>query len=208
MFKTNRQEGLTLIELLIAISILAIVAVLGWRGLDGITRARSALTTELELTRGMQLTFAQLQSDCGHIASQTSLPERVPLVADQQRLIMVRTVTADNQPTRLQVVAYRLIDGVLTRTESAATRNLSELDTQWAAIAGNPNAAQSVALQSGIASMRVRTWSTNSPGWRVSTDAMANTSAPNMAAMTGLEVSLQPVGRDTSTTKVFLLGAM
>ena len=208
MFKTNRQEGLTLIELLIAISILAIVAVLGWRGLDGITRARSALTTELELTRGMQLTFAQLQSDCAHIASQTSLPERVPLVADQQRLVMVRTVTADNQPTRLQVVAYRLIDGVLTRTESAATRNLSELDTQWAAIAGNPNATQSVALQSGLASMRIRTWSTNSPGWRVSTDAMANTSAPNMAAMTGLEVSLQPVGRDTSTTKVFLLGAM
>ncbi|MEN3295328.1 MAG: ral secretion pathway protein, partial [Burkholderiales bacterium] len=39
---TNKR-GFTLVELLIAISVLAMVAVLGWRGLDSIVRARVAL---------------------------------------------------------------------------------------------------------------------------------------------------------------------
>ena len=50
-------RGFTLVELLVAISILAIVAVLGWRGLDGIVRARVALTAQMEQTRGMQLVY-------------------------------------------------------------------------------------------------------------------------------------------------------
>ncbi|MFL6716736.1 MAG: type II secretion system protein J, partial [Burkholderiaceae bacterium] len=45
------QRGLTLIELLIAITVLAVVAVLGWRGLDSIVRSRIALTAEMERTR-------------------------------------------------------------------------------------------------------------------------------------------------------------
>ena len=36
----NNEAGFTLVELVIAIAILALVAVLGWRGLDGIVRAR------------------------------------------------------------------------------------------------------------------------------------------------------------------------
>jgi general secretion pathway protein J len=37
--RMGERGGFTLVELLVAISILAIVAVLGWRGLDGIIRA-------------------------------------------------------------------------------------------------------------------------------------------------------------------------
>jgi general secretion pathway protein J len=40
--RSAAPRGFTLIELLVAITILAIVAVLGWRGLDGIVRARVA----------------------------------------------------------------------------------------------------------------------------------------------------------------------
>ena len=70
-----RARGFTLIELLVAISILAIVAVLGWRGLDGIVRARVALTDQMETTRGMQLAFAQMQSDCEHMADADAAAE-------------------------------------------------------------------------------------------------------------------------------------
>ena len=34
------QHGFTLIELLVGISIMALMAVLGWRGLDGMARAQ------------------------------------------------------------------------------------------------------------------------------------------------------------------------
>ena len=72
----RRRNGFTLVELLVAISILAIVAVLGWRGLDGIVRARVALTAQMEVTRGMQLAFAQMQSDCEHLAAARILDRR------------------------------------------------------------------------------------------------------------------------------------
>src|SRR6476660_7000846 len=54
------KRGFTLIELLVAISVMAIVAVLGWRGLDSIVRARVALNADLDHTRGLQLAFAQM----------------------------------------------------------------------------------------------------------------------------------------------------
>ena len=41
----TRQGGFTLIELMVAISIMALMAVLSWRGLDGMTRAQ-ALTSQ------------------------------------------------------------------------------------------------------------------------------------------------------------------
>ena len=99
---------MTLVELLVAISVLGFVAVLGWRGLDSIVRARIALTSDLEQTRGMQLAFAQLQSDCAHLVSPSVLPGRIPLALGQGRLTLVRTVFADNQPSRLQVISYRV----------------------------------------------------------------------------------------------------
>ena len=105
------STGFTLVELLVAIAILAMVAVLGWRGLDGIVRARIALTEDIEHTRGMQLTFAQLESDCAHIAGRAlsstghrSVPKRTPRPGANGRRI--------DQPTRAQVVTYRLANGL------------------------------------------------------------------------------------------------
>lgn len=205
------QFGLTLIELLVAISVLGVVAVLGWRGLDSIVRARMALTSDLEQTRGMQLAFAQLQSDCAHLANSAILPDRVPLTIDQGRMSLVRTVFADNQPTRLQVVTYRLANGVLTRQESIATRNLKELDTLWLTAANDNDPTQTVALQSGVNAITLRLW--DGSGWQA-----ANLNAPMPAAPvipivnpvlpTGLEVALRLQGRNSSMLKIFMLGAV
>ena len=205
-----KHKGLTLVELLVAISVLGFVAVLGWRGLDGIVRARIALTSDLEQTRGMQLAFAQLQSDCAHLVGPSALPNTVPLAAGQGRLTLVRTVFADNQPSRLQVIAYRVRDGVLTRRESAATRDLRELDSLWLIAENDIDTSQAVVLKSDVTALTMRLWVSGGNGWRTDLDVLTPTagSTASPPLPTGLEVTMQLRGRDTGMLKIFLLGAV
>lgn len=219
----SRARGFTLIELLLAIAILAIIAVLGWRGLDSIVRSRGTLTADMEQTRGLQLAFAQLQSDCENLAGSTLLHSRAFMQAEDDRLTLVRVVMAENQPTRLQVVAYRVRDGVLTRHESAATRELQQLDKLWQAALSDSDPGAAVVLQANVQGMAMRFWLPASAavtagtagGWRaaagVSTAASGSTgtAGANTAALpTGLEVALTQRGQQVPLVKSFLLGAL
>src|SRR5205085_10698310 len=134
------------------------VAVLGWRGLDGIVRARVALTQQMETTRGMQLAFAQMQSDCEHIAQRDVVDQRPYLLIGADRLTLVREVFTENQPSRLQVVAYRIVNGTLVRRESPGVRDLDQLDGLWQAAVSDTDTSGAVVLQSGLAGMQVMTW--------------------------------------------------
>jgi general secretion pathway protein J len=215
-----RQQAFTLVELLVAISILAIVAVLGWRGLDSIVRARTSLTEQMEATRGLQLAFAQMQSDTERIAGRDVVGARAFLQVGADRLTLVRQVFAEHQPARLQVVAYRLVDGVLVRRESQATRDLSQLDALWQAATSDADTRGGVALEAGVASLQLATWVNNA--WRqAGVDPGANAGATagqtskfgndiNAAQVqalepTGLQVALLVRGQQAPMIKSFLL---
>ncbi|WP_371764246.1 type II secretion system protein J [Massilia sp.] len=221
MTNSSRARGFTLVELLVAISILAIVAVLGWRGLDGIVRARVALTQQMETTRGMQLAFAQMQSDCEHIAQRDVVDQRPYLLVGADRLTLVREVFTENQPSRLQVVAYRIVNGTLMRRESQPTRDLVQLDALWQAVTSDADTNPAVALQTGVTGMQVATWLNNS--WRQGgVDPGANAAgtgqapppqspSPDQAAQvsnepTGLQVALLAQNLQQPMVKSFLLG--
>ncbi len=201
------KRGFTLIELLVAISILAIVAVLGWRGLDSILRARSVITQDIAQLRGLQLAFGQLQSDCEHATN--AIAPRPVMSTDLQKLTMVRTVFQEGQPSRYQVVAYRVANGVLTRRESEATRDLIVLDGQWSAIVADRDNLTPINLQSGVERMSLQVWYNDNPGWRSQSTEPPKPQAPGAPAtiMTGLEVTVQMQGRNATIVKAFLLGA-
>ena len=220
-----RARGFTLIELLLAISILAVIAVLGWRGLDSIIRSRVTLTADMEQTRGLQLAFAQMQSDCANLATTLLLRGRANLQVEDNRITMVRLVLAENQPSRLQVVAYRVRDGVLTRRESASTRDLLQLDALWQAALSDADPAASVALQSGVQTMSMRYWMPGSGGpgtggWSAgagvstATSSAASPPPPPLVAPvtgarpTGMEVSMTLQDLEVPLVKSFLLGAI
>jgi general secretion pathway protein J len=194
--------------------------VLGWRGLDGIVRARVALTQQMETTRGMQLAFAQMQSDCEHIAQREVLDQRPYLLIGADRFTLVREVFTEHQPSRLQVVAYRIVNGTLIRRESQATRDLVQLDALWQAVTSDADTNPAVALQAGLAGMQVATWVNNAwrqggidPGANAAGTAQAPAppQQPDQAAQTnnaptGMQVALQAQNLKAPMVKSFLLG--
>jgi general secretion pathway protein J len=199
----------------VAISILAIVAVLGWRGLDGIVRARIALTEQMEVTRGMQLAFAQMQSDCEHAASEKTLRGHPALAADSDRLTIVRNVYNENEPSRLQVVSYRIAGGVLTRRESIGTRDIVQLGQLWTAAVEDRDTSMPVTLQQGVTALQVQVFDDNSwrpllpqPKGSTAVAGLPPGAPPAKAAPTGLQVALQVQGQQTAMSKSFLMGGM
>ncbi|SFV10252.1 PulJ/GspJ family protein [Pseudoduganella namucuonensis] len=212
-------RGFTLVELLVAVAVLAIVAVLGWRGLDGIVRSRQALTEQMDQTRGAQLAFAQLQSDLEQLATVPSLRQRRQLVADATRIDFVRSVFMEGEPSRLQVVSYRIRDGVLLRRESAGTLDLLQLDKLWQAALGDTDPAPDVTLQAGVQAMTTRLWENGDwqPAPTPQAAGGAATAQPQPAMVTaalgvaagpaGLEWSLQLQNQANPLVKIFLLGA-
>jgi general secretion pathway protein J len=202
-----KQRGFTLIELLVAITVLAIVAVLGWRGLDSILRSRVSLTQQMEHTRGIQLAFAQLQNDLEQLAGKDVIGQRRNLVADNLRLVFVRMHAPDHAATQLVVVSYRLRDGVLTRRESAATRDLVQLDVLWQAALSDADPVPGVGLHAGVAGMGVRLWANGT--WTApqnGTGTATGTGSTSANPPTGLEMSLQLKNEPNPMVKVLLLG--
>lgn len=211
-----RQSGFTLLEVLVAISILAIIAILGWQSLSNIMRSRERIVQDMTQARGLQLSFAQLQSDCEHSALNYELNGRPMMSVEAQRLVLVRTVLNDTHPVSLQVVAYRVQEGALLRSESIATRDLRQLDMIWRATLADTDKAPSVKLYQGVTQMQVQLWYTDG-AWRTTLGEIASVPASSQGATlgpappvspTGLQVALQLQGREGNMTKNFLLGTI
>lgn len=56
-------RGFTLVELLVALFALSILAVLSWRGLDGMLRAQSQLQARADQVLALQVGLAQWSAD-------------------------------------------------------------------------------------------------------------------------------------------------
>jgi general secretion pathway protein J len=197
---TRRQQGFTLIELLVAIAILALVAVMGWRGLDGIVRARVAITADMESTRRLQLTFAQLQSDCAQTVGIQVLNGRQAVMANDGQLTLTRTIDADNQPLWFEVVTYRIVNDTLTRSESAPTRDMRVLEQMWNSALQHTDHDATVNLLSNISSMKMRVWQD---------DAWIPAAAGDLSAGTpsGVEIQMKVSDHQTPIVKALLMGA-
>jgi len=213
-----RGTGFTLIELLVAISVLGFIAVLGWRGLDSITRTREILSRELEQARGLQIALAQWQTDCANVVTADALDGRAPLVIEGARMTLARRVQAEAQPGALQLVTWRVRDGILSREESPPTRDLSALDVWWQT--AQSGSVPGIRLQQGVRSLALRVWTNDGRGWRrwepgnstlTSRAALMNPQAGSTSTQIlwrGVEVSLQLEDRPAPLQKIFMLGSM
>ena len=138
----GRISGFTLIELLVAIALMALMAGLSWRGLDGMTRAQTQMRQNSDDVLTLQAGLAQWSTDLDALAQQPGTPS---LDWDGRALRILRRSTT-NPADGLQVVAWsrRGIDGVgqWLRWQSPPLRTRGELTLAWqkaAAWAQNPS---------------------------------------------------------------------
>ena len=68
------QRGFTLIEVLVAISIMALMALMAWRGIDSMLRTQSGLQQRADQIRTLQAGLAQWQTDLNQLAELPGTP--------------------------------------------------------------------------------------------------------------------------------------
>lgn len=167
-----RQHGFTLIEVMVAIMLMAIVSLIAWRGLDSVSRADSHLQASMTQTEELLRTFNQLERD---LASQASSALGEPELGDQAAdreprmgapaAISVRS--ADDQTFELDVIRHApapehglqrvrwWLKGKTLYRAAAAPRNRYPL----------PAPDNGVAVLSRIKDLQIRVWD-REQGWR------------------------------------------
>ncbi|MDP3617485.1 MAG: prepilin-type N-terminal cleavage/methylation domain-containing protein [Rhodoferax sp.] len=124
-------RGFTLIELLVAIGLLALMAALSWRGLDGMTRAQAQMRQHADEVLALQAGLAQWGADLDALALQ---PNTASLDWDGRALRILRRDTA-SPGEGLSVVAWsrRSVEGVgqWLRWQSPPLRTRGELQLAW-----------------------------------------------------------------------------
>lgn len=126
----QQHAGFTLVEVLVALSVMAVMAVMAWQGVDGIVRARDASQARLESTVRLNTVVAQWEQDLASIQESLAVPSA--LACDGATVRLTR-----HAPGGLQVVAWSLRpdttggESVWTRWASPVTAVSGELQDSW-----------------------------------------------------------------------------
>ena len=141
-YKKPSQHGFTLVELMVAIVVMALLALLSWRGLDGMTRVQSQTQTHTDSVLALQAGLAQWQTDLDALTLQPNVPGVTGLDYDAQVLRLTRRYAEKPENTQnplrndsIRVVAWsqRNADSGIKwlRWQSAPLKTRAELQAAW-----------------------------------------------------------------------------
>ena len=163
------QKGFTLIEVMVAIMLMAVVSLIAWRGLDSVTRADQHLQASTEQTEALLRALNQMQRD---ISLRASVELTTPSTAQEETdkpagLAAVTVRSSDSKGFRLDVI----------RSAPAAGDGLQRVrwwlkgDNLYRAAAPSrdrfplPAAKDGVVVLTGVSDLQVRVWEAEK-GWR------------------------------------------
>ncbi|MRJ20946.1 prepilin-type N-terminal cleavage/methylation domain-containing protein [Pseudomonas haemolytica] len=163
------QQGFTLIEVMVAIMLMALVSLIAWRGLDSVTRADQHLQASTEQTEALLRVLNQLQRDLSLRASvELNAPNTAQEQADKAAGLAAVTVrSSDSKGFRLDVIRSAPVAG----DGLQRVRWWLKGDTLYRAAAAPrqryplPAAKDGVVVLTGVSDLQVRVWEADK-GWR------------------------------------------
>ena len=127
----RRSGGFTLVELLVALFAMALLAMLSWRGLDGMARVQQQTQGRADEVLALQTGLAQWRADLDALVE---LPQQTALDWNGRILRLTRQDGAD-ATNGVLVVGWtrRVVDGSSRwlRWQSPALRTRGELEAAW-----------------------------------------------------------------------------
>jgi len=128
---TRSARGFTLIELLVAITVMALMAVLSWRGVEGMSRAQSQLQTRADDALALQVALSQWRSDLDAMVNLRG----TPALDWDGRVLRITRRHALPDPAQLQVVAWTLrsegAQGTWQRWQSGPLSQRKDWQEAW-----------------------------------------------------------------------------
>ena len=121
----RRSAGFTLVEVLVALLLMAILSGMAWQGLDGVLRARQSSLQSVESTTRLATVLTQWEQDLQAVQDSGVVP---PLSFDGQTLRLTRRVEGG-----LALVAWSVRGGQWQRWASAAMQRSTALQQTWMA---------------------------------------------------------------------------
>ncbi|MCS4315432.1 general secretion pathway protein J [Pseudomonas sp. BIGb0381] len=163
------EQGFTLIEVMVAIMLMAVVSVIAWRGLDSVTRADQHLQASSEQTEVLLRALNQMQRDISLRASvELNAPPPSKNSAEKvDGLAAVTVRSSDSKGFRLDIIRSAPVAG----DGLQRVRWWLKGDSLYRAAAPArdryplPAAKDGVVVLSGVRDLQVRVWEADK-GWR------------------------------------------
>ncbi|MHB8353412.1 MAG: PulJ/GspJ family protein [Burkholderiales bacterium] len=134
---SSSPRGFTLMEVMVALLLMAVMSVLSWRALDAMVRTREALQVRGQQFDGVRTLFAQWESDCRDLGSPDRWVAGLPLHFDANRVDLIRSRVDGSGVHHLVLVTYRARGSAIERLESPPIQGRAELLQSWQTLQEN-----------------------------------------------------------------------